>query len=285
MSWRDRPYAAEDGGGGFGGGGMSFGLPRPTYVVKILLFTNLGLFVLTSLTGGPGGGLVRLGALMLPPQASIFEVWRWVTYQYLHADVIHIFFNMIGLYFLGPPLERLWGPKKFFIFYTFCGVVAGVGFALLQIMTGQSFPLIGASGSVLGCIAACAILFPQMMLILLFFPVPIRVAAVLLAVLYGLTVLADRNLSNAAHLAGMAGAVIWIYGERRGLLANRPRRSRQGAWQQRIQRMQEEERRVDQILDKIRVQGMGSLTWSEKRFLKRASERRRQLDEQQSRRT
>ena len=54
-----------------------------------------------------------------------------------------------------------------------------------------------------------------MMLILLFFPVPIRAAAVILAVLYALMVISEKNLSEAAHLAGMAGGVIWIWGQRR----------------------------------------------------------------------
>ena len=57
---------------------------------------------------------------------------------------------MIGLYFLGPPLEN-WGGQKFFAFYTFCGIVAGVGFALLQLVSGSSGDyLIGASGCILG---------------------------------------------------------------------------------------------------------------------------------------
>ena len=202
---------------------------------------------------------------------------------------MHIFFNMIGLYFLGPPLERLWGGQKFFAFYTFCGIVAGVGFALIQVLSGGSGAfLIGASGCILGCIAACAILFPQMMLILLFFPVPIRAAAVILAVLYALMVISEKNLSEAAHLAGMAGGVIWIWGQRRwpqmGLGLGTRTRTGEGAWRRKIRDMQDDEEKVDRILDKIRKQGMGSLTWWEKRFLKQASERRRQFDEQQSRR-
>lgn len=281
MSWRDRPYAQD----GDESGGMRFGMPRPTRVVGIMLLVNLGLFVLTALTGGRGSPLVDLGALMLPPRASVLEVWRWVTYQYLHGDVWHIFFNMIGLYFLGPPLERLWGPRKFFYFYTFCGIVAGMGFTIIQMLSyGTTLaPLIGASGSVLGCIAACAILFPQMMLILLFFPVPIRVAAVLFAVLYTLTIISDGNLSDAAHLAGMGGGVLWVYGQGRwSRLALR--RPSEGAWQKRMRMLQEDDQKVDRLLAKIRKHGMGSLTWWEKRFLKKASERRREFDAQQSRR-
>jgi hypothetical protein len=128
-----------------------------------------------------------------------------------------------------------------------------------------------------------------MTVILILFPVPIRVAAVLFAVLFSLYVISDRDLSNAAHLAGMAGGVLWIWAGRRWpnwrlSLTRGGARTGEGAWDRKMRQMQGDEERVDRILDKIRKQGMGSLTWLEKRFLKQASERRRQFDEQQTRR-
>ena len=152
----------------------------------------------------------------------------------------------------------------------------------MQMVTGPGY-LIGASGSVLGCIGACAVLFPQMTVVLFIFPVPIRFFAILVAVIYTLTILSEHNLSDAAHLAGMATGVLWVYGPSRWP-ALQFRRPREGAWQRKMRSMQEDEDKVDRILDKIRKQGMQSLTWWEKRFLKKASQRRRQFDEQQSRR-
>lgn len=286
MTWRDRPYA-QGGEGGFGAGGLGF--LKPTPAVLSIILTCLAVFVITAATR-VRGNLFEWAELALPPRQPIWQVWRWVTYQYLHASVGHIFWNMLGLYFFGPPLERYWGARKFLAFYTFCGVVAGVGFALIQYVFygGGLSPLVGASGSILGCLAGCAVLFPSMVVILLLFPVPIRMAAVLAAALFGLYILAEHDLAQAAHLAGMAGGVAWIWTERRwpnwrlglGTRAS----TGEGAWQRKIRDLQEDEERVDRILDKIRKQGMGSLTWWEKRFLKQASERRRQFDEQQSRR-
>jgi membrane associated rhomboid family serine protease len=284
MSWRDRPYAGE---GGDSFGGSALGLPKPTPVVSGILIPCLVVFVITMLTRSMGGPLVAWGALALPPYKPAWQIWRWVTYQYLHANVIHIFFNMIGLYFLGPPLERLWGSRTFLLFYTFCGIVAGLGFAVLYWLLPASYVadiLIGASGSVLGCVAACAILFPHMMLILVFFPVPIRTAAILLGVLFVLYIISEGNLAQAAHLAGMAGGAAWVYGPRRWPALQVRSRLRRGAWARKIESLQADEEKVDQILDKIRQHGMQSLTWWEKRFLHKASARRRQLDEQQSRR-
>jgi membrane associated rhomboid family serine protease len=283
MSWRDRPYA----GGDDGLGGSALGLPKPTPVVSGILVACLVAFVISVLTRNAGWPLRAWGALALPPHKPGWQVWRWVTYQYLHAGVGHIFFNMLGLYFLGPPLERLWGSRRFMLFYTFCGVVAGLGFAgLYWLLPVSQVPpiLVGASGCVLGCVAACAILFPHMMLILLVFPVPIRTAALLLGILFGLYVVAEGDLSQAAHLAGMAGGAAWVYGPRRRPGLPWRRRPRQGAWARKMQTLQADEEKVDRILDKIRRHGMQSLTWWEKRFLHKASQRRRQFDEQQSRR-
>lgn len=287
MTWRDRPYA-QGGEGGFGGAGLGF--LRPTPVVLGIILTCMAAFLVDAFTKSQGSPLVAWGALMLPPRAPTWQVWRWVTYQYLHGGVGHIFWNMLGVYFFGPVLERYWGSRKFFLFYTFCGVVAGLGFAIIQVLSNSpGNMLVGASGSILGCLAACAVLFPSMVVILILFPVPIRVAAVLFAVLFSLYVISERDLSNAAHLAGMAGGVLWVWTERRWpnwwrSLNFRAARASEGAWQRKIQEMQEDEEKVDRILDKIRKQGMGSLTWWEKRFLKHASERRREFDEQQSRR-
>ncbi len=283
MSWRDRPYSGGQ-SGGFGGGGLGF--LRPTPVALGIIIVCVAVLLLEVITRRQGEPLIYWGALKLPPAAPLWQVWRWVTYQYLHDPYGpgHIFWNMLGVFFFGPPLEKLWGSRKFFLFYTFCGIVAGLGFAIIQLVTHPGGALlIGASGSILGCLAACAILFPSMSVILVLFPVPIRVAAAMFAVLFSLYIIMAGELSQAAHLAGMGGAALWIWGERR-LPAMQLRRPREGAWQRKMRELAEDDQKVDRILDKIRRQGMASLSWWEKRFLHKATERRRQFDEQQSRR-
>ena len=53
-----------------------------------------------------------------------FQIWRWLTYQFLHHDFWHLLFNMIGLYFFGPLMERWWGSRRFLGFYLMCGFSA-----------------------------------------------------------------------------------------------------------------------------------------------------------------
>jgi len=62
----------------------------------------------------------------------VLQVWRLVTYQFLHGSAFHLLANMLGLFFLGPTLERHWGSKRFLVFYLFCGVAGGLSYYLLS---------------------------------------------------------------------------------------------------------------------------------------------------------
>ena len=126
---------------------------------------------------------------------------------------------MIGLYFFLPSLELMWGWKKAFAFYTAGGIAAGVTFGLISLVY-TSGPVgysdsIGASGSIFAAMGAVALLNPARQLILLVLPAcrsawrwPCSAAFFLLSTL------ADRNLSNAAHLGGLAFGFFapWIAG-------------------------------------------------------------------------
>ena len=211
MSWRDRPYARTP----IENGGLSLGMPKPTPIVGRIMIVCAVVFVATALARTPdslyGNFVYQWFSLALPPLAPLWQVWRWVSYQYVHGGPWHFILNMLGLYFFGPPLERLWGGRRFFAFYTLCGVAAGLAFAMLQVAFGAGGYLIGASGSILGCLAACAILFPRQVIILLFFPLPIRFAALLLAAVFAANVLWKKDLSDAAHFAGMLAGAGWVY--------------------------------------------------------------------------
>jgi len=277
MGLYDRHYYRESQGGfGGGGGGMQLAIPSLTPVVKKLLIVNVGVFVLCLLTGGPLSNIYALFAL---DQKAVdgLQIWRLFTYQYLHSpgSFMHILFNMLGLYFLGPALERHFGGKKFFIFYTVCGTVGGILFLILQgagVVAG--FRLIGASGSILGVLAACAILFPQFMILFFFFPIPIRIAAVVLGLMFGFTILTGGPNAGgeACHLGGMAAGGLWVLLERRGV--SMKFRSTKSPWQRKIEQKEWEEEQIDHILEKVHEHGLHSLSTREKNILRRASERR-----------
>jgi membrane associated rhomboid family serine protease len=254
---------------------MRMGFPKATPVVKRLLIINIAVF-LTAIIIRPLGVLIYDWFQLDPTTlARALQLWRLITYQFLHGNIWHIFFNMIGLYFLGPTLERHWGSKRFLIFYLGCGV-AGALFYLLLVAVGflPAIVMVGASGAILGMLAACAILFPHIRLFIfpLFFPIKIRTAAIIFSAMYLFFVLTrSANAGgHAAHLAGMAVGAIYVFSQ---------------SWQTKvkmkiqtnIRRKKAAEQRnlqveLDRILAKVHEHGIHSLTAKEKRTLKRATE-------------
>ena len=209
MAWQDRDYNREDvqqRGGGIPPMRMSF--PPITRLAITLIAVNVIVFIIQAATAPLAGRspLVDWGSLSFAGGHAWTQPWRWITYQYLHGGGSHLFFNCLACYFFLPPLERQWGWRKALGFYTLGGIFAGVTYGLMLTAMMRLNPLIGASGSILACLGACALLFPGMQMILFVFCVPIRVAAALIAILYILTIIGDRNLSDAAHLGGMASA-------------------------------------------------------------------------------
>jgi membrane associated rhomboid family serine protease len=258
---------------------MRFGFPSMTPAVKWLLIINTGIFILEWLASGPetpGTPKVsyfeKIFALYPATTALTLQVWRLITYQFLHGDFWHIFFNMWMLFFLGPPLERFWGTRKFLFFYLMCGAAGGV-FYILLVYIGflMPLPMVGASGAILGVLTACAILFPHFVVFLLFFPVSIRAAAIILICLASVTIIfrGANAGGEAAHLAGIAAGAIYVFSDKwRTALRMRFKASR---WEKHVELERKLRIELDRILKKVHDSGLHSLTTSEKKILKKAT--------------
>ncbi len=256
---------------------MRFAWPRVTPVVKWLLIINIGVHlvkVLTFRTSGPT--LTPFDQLFSVYPATLgqgLQLWRLLSYQFLHWTGWHLFMNMLGLFFLGPTLERHWGSKKFLRFYLGCGAAGGV---VLLLLVAAGFldpaPMVGASGAVLGLLAACAILFPHFVVFVFFFPVPIRVAAVGLTLLYVFNLLSRGYNAggDAAHLAGMATGAFYVLSARGRAAVMLKFRS--GRWQKKLAAERQLRQEVDRILQKVHDSGVHSLTAKERKILRRATE-------------
>ena len=263
---------------------MRMAFPRITPVVKWLLIANIGVHFLKILVfPGQEEAVSRLDALfgVFPvPLLRALELWRLITYQFLHWDGWHLFVNMLGLFFLGPVLERHWGGKKFLTFYLCCGVAGGVFYLLLVAVGFLSAGLMmGASGAILGLLAACAILFPQFVVIILLFPVPIRVAAVGFLILYIINIVSRGSNAggDAAHLAGMAAGALYVLSP---ALRNKFAVKRgTGRWEKKRAEQRDLQMELDRILKKVHETGIQSLTSKEKRILKKATEAERRRHE------
>jgi len=245
-----------------------------TPVVKQLLIINIAVFALTLLIRPLGDLVYSLFQLDPSSPGRALQLWRLITYQFLHdrGSIMHILFNMLGLFFLGPALETYLSGRRFLLFYLGCGAAGGLFYLMLVAVNFlPPIPMVGASGAILGMLAACAIVFPHFVVILLFFPVPIRTAAALFAVMYVFFVLTrGANAGgHAAHLAGMAAGAAYVLGKR-------PLASMTGSLSELLSRrniasLQQEQAEVDRILQKVHEHGIHSLSGREKRLLKRAT--------------
>jgi membrane associated rhomboid family serine protease len=262
---------------------MRLNLPRPTPVVKWLLIVNISIFLLGVFSSRMAEFMVTWFAAEPGSLRTMLEPWRILTYQFLHnmGSPWHILFNMVGLCFFGPALEGYMGSRRFVPFYLVCGAVGGIFYLVLTAVKflGPGL-LIGASGSILGLLAACAILFPQTVIVLFVVPVPIRIGAIVLAVGYFLWVVMQgaQAGANVVHLAGMATGAAYV------LLQPRCDRlvlkMRTGSWEKKIEEGRRLQIEVDRILAKVHRSGLHSLTRTEKNTLKRATQeeiRRQQL--------
>lgn len=140
------------------------------------------------------------------------ELWRIITYQFLHANIGHLVFNMWALFFFGPHIEYIMGPKRFLAFYLVCGVAGALFSALLgHWMYGAVWPLIGmvgASASIYGVMIATAFLYPDARISLLFPPVTLTMRSFALIILGIATVVILSSGHNAGGEAGHLGGAI-----------------------------------------------------------------------------
>ena len=198
---------------------------RITPVNKTLILANVGAFLLQYLVGG----LFQHYLALWPPQAityddgAPFQVWQLLTYGFLHANFAHLFFNMFALFMFGSEIERLFGAKRYLVYYLLCVVGAALmHLVVVSVANLPPSPVVGASGGVFGLLLAFGMAFPQRMLVLLFPPIPMR--AWLFVTLYGLFELymgvtqTSQGVAHFAHLGGMAtGFVIIRYWRARDL--------------------------------------------------------------------
>lgn len=96
---------------------------RMTPVVKYLLIINGSMLALTYILKYFGIDLLQYLALFYF-KSQYFEPFQFVTHMFMHANLIHLFFNMYALFIFGSVLETVWGPKRFFFYYIFTGLGA-----------------------------------------------------------------------------------------------------------------------------------------------------------------
>ncbi|HLY35364.1 MAG TPA: rhomboid family intramembrane serine protease [Candidatus Limnocylindria bacterium] len=124
------------------------------YVIWALIAINIVVFVADLLIqvpsdsqfSGAGVGQLTVDGALIPPLVAQGEWWRLITHAFLHANLLHIGFNMYALYLIGPILEQIYGHVETFVIYMLCALGGGV----LTVITDQQGYTVGASGAIFG---------------------------------------------------------------------------------------------------------------------------------------
>ena len=120
--------------------------------VSTLIGLNVIVFALQSLLPG-----LEQTLALIPSQVAMHP-WTPLTYMFAHHGFMHIFWNMLGLYFFGPRLETLLGGKRFLTLY----LLSGLGGAALSFLpTYYDSSIVGASGAVFGVVTGYARVWPR----------------------------------------------------------------------------------------------------------------------------
>jgi len=290
MGIHDRDYARPSHGGFRGGFGGGMPQRKSWSVTTWLIVVCVAVYMIDPFVNG-----VFREWLHMSTDHAIFGVqyWRFIGFQFLHGNMQHLIFNMIGLYFFGPLVEQYLGGKRYLAFYLLCGIFGSVLYLILNIggyifqndIPGLLFndtrtPLVGASAGVFGILIAGAFMAPNIkVLVFFFFPMRLSTMAYVLVTLALVTVIFGGNNAGgeAAHLGGAAAGWYFIRNPHHlngffDFLGKADPTSKHFVWRDKESTQED----IDRILDKIHNKGLQSLSSKEKKILHDASQNSRE---------
>lgn len=182
-------------------------------IVKNLIIINVLVFVAQKLFDAQYALTYKLG--LWPISTGLFQPYQVVTHMFTHGSLSHILFNMFSLWMFGKILENVWGAKRFLFFYLACGLGAAAAHLAVQYFTHGFGVTIGASGAIMGVIAAFGYLFPNTELFILFIPFPVKAKWAVLGYIAidlfgGIANFSGDNIAHFAHLGGALTGFILV---------------------------------------------------------------------------
>ncbi len=178
--------------------------------VLYIIGINFFVFLLTSLKPGMLVNLAMNPVLVVRNHAY----WQFITYMFAHANMQHVFFNMMGLFFFGFQVERRMGSHEFLLFYFICGIAAGLFSFLIYYTTGNyRVFLLGASGVVYAVLLAYALYFPDSIIFIMGI-IPVRAMYMVIGYtaieLFSHVANPYSGVAHLTHLAGFAFAYLYF---------------------------------------------------------------------------
>ena len=183
---------------------VRFGPPL-TAMVKRIMIINAVVWVIQIICLRAGIPFTELLSVK-PSDVLQGQAWQLFTYMWLHdtSGLLHIGFNMFGLWMFGSQLEQIWGSRRFLNFYLTCGFGAGAIIFAWNWIFAPNVSTLGASAAVYGCLTGFSLLWPDRTVMLLFPPIPMR-AIWFIPFLFAMQLLftTGQNVSHIGHLGGV----------------------------------------------------------------------------------
>jgi membrane associated rhomboid family serine protease len=210
-------------------GGLFGNLPA---AVKNIIIINIMVMIMTSLNED----FMYEKFALFYPTSPFYHWWQPLTHMFMHDGFWHLFFNMYTLFIFGTHLERIWGTRKFLLFYFVTGIGAAAvhtGVEWLQVQNWMAAaadgslaaqnaihmlkmtPTVGASGAIYGVLMGYAMLYPDSVLTLIFPPISMKAKWFVLVfaaieLLTGVTG-TGGGIAHFAHLGGLIFGFILIW--------------------------------------------------------------------------
>ena len=223
-----------------GRGGLMANVPT---AIKNIIIINVLVMIMTMLNED----FMYETFSLFYPTSPFFHWWQPVTHMFMHGGFWHLFFNMYTLYIFGSVLERVWGTRKFLVFYFVTGLGAalihtGVEWIQMQSWLGQAAegsaaalssihalkmtPTVGASGAIYGVLMGYAMLYPDSIMTLIFPPISLKAKwfVLIFAAIELLTGVTGTGggIAHFAHLGGLIfGFLLILYWKKNHKLYSR----------------------------------------------------------------
>ncbi len=252
--------------------------------MKAILIANLAVYLLTWLDGY---NILFFGAF-IPSRAS--ELWRFLSYAFVHFNFMHILFNMLMFWMFATEVCKSIGEKNFTTLYLTSAIFASV-FSLPLYTLGLigNNPVVGASGALFGVMVAYAFLFPEQT-ILMFFIIPMKIKhAIWIFIAIDLFMAnSGDGVAHFTHLGGVLSGYLFmlLWSKNIPLKSFFVRQKKQETYSKEYFREQAKrqpssplegelhkgsasakEERLNEILEKINLTGLQSLTQEERDYL------------------
>jgi membrane associated rhomboid family serine protease len=221
-------------------GGLFGNLPA---AVKNIIIINIMVMIMTSLNED----FMYEKFALFYPTSPFYHWWQPLTHMFMHGGFWHLFFNMYTLFIFGTHLERIWGTRKFLLFYFVTGIGAAAvhtGVEWLQVQNWMAAaadgslaaqnaihmlkmtPTVGASGAIYGVLMGYAMLYPDSVLTLIFPPISMKAKwfVLIFAAIELLTGVTGTGggIAHFAHLGGLIfGFLLIMYWKKKRTLYSR----------------------------------------------------------------